>query len=143
MNQGCDCPSNRSHRTAALCVSQKLGCLLRFQTLLPSQKGSLCIAGTELKLFQGKVRGGDVCFTINNTWCDQRNIHFMASSCSPDLEYLTLLCRSFWLPREFAFVIITAVYIPPQANIGLALKELYGNISRLETVYPEAALIGF
>ncbi len=52
-----------------------------------------------------------------------------------------LLCRPFWLPREFTEIIITAVYIPPQANTDQALKELYGNISEQETVYPDAAFI--
>ncbi len=52
-----------------------------------------------------------------------------------------LLCRPFWLPREFTAIIITAVYIPPQANTDQALKELYGNISEQETAYPDAAFI--
>ncbi len=47
-----------------------------------------------------------------------------------------LLCRPFWLLREFTAIIITAVYIPPQANIDQALKELYGKISDQETVHP-------
>ncbi len=29
------------------------------------------------------------------------NIHSIKSFCSPDLEFHTLLCRPFWLPREF------------------------------------------
>ncbi len=52
-----------------------------------------------------------------------------------------ILCRPFWLPREFTAIIITAVYIPPQANTDQALKELYGNISEQETAYPDAAFI--
>ncbi len=51
------------------------------------------------------------------------------------------MCRPFWLPREFTAIIITAVYIPPQANTDQALKELYGNISEQETAYPDAAFI--
>ncbi len=34
----------------------------------------------------------------------------------PDIEYLMLLCRPFHLPREFTLVVITAVYVLPQAN---------------------------
>ncbi len=52
-----------------------------------------------------------------------------------------LLCWPFWLPREFAAIIITAVYIPPQANTDQALKELYGNISEQETAHPDAAFV--
>ncbi len=89
----------------------------------------------------GKSRGGGVCFYINNLWCDERNIHSIKSFCSPDLEFHTLLCRPFWLPREFTAIIITAVYIPPQANTDQALKELYRNISEQETTHPDAAFI--
>ncbi len=52
-----------------------------------------------------------------------------------------LLCRPFWLLREFTAIIITAVYIPPQANIDQALKELYGKISDQETVHPYATFV--
>ncbi len=85
------------------------------------------------KELTGKSRGGGVCFYINNSWCDERNLHSIKSFCSPDLEFHMLLCRPFWLPREFTAIIITAVYIPPQANTDQALKELYGNISEQET----------
>ncbi len=93
------------------------------------------------KELTGKSRGGGVCFFINNSWCDERNLHSIKSFCSPDLEFHMLLCRPFWLPREFTAIIITAVYIPPQANTDQALKELYGNISEQETAYPDAAFI--
>ncbi len=93
------------------------------------------------KELTGKSRGGGVCFYINNSWCNERNLHSIKSFCSPDLEFHMLLCRPFWLPREFTAIIITAVYIPPQANTNQALKELYGNISEQETTHPDAAFI--
>ncbi len=71
----------------------------------------------------------------------QSLIHSIKSFCSPDLEFHTLLCRPFWLPREFTAIIITAVYIPPQANTDQAIKELYKNISEQETTHPDAAFI--
>ncbi len=83
------------------------------------------------KELTGKSRGGGVCFYINNSWCNERNIHSIKSFCSPDLEFHTLLCRPFWLPRDFTAIIITAVYIPPQANTDQALKELYRYHGRL------------
>ncbi len=58
-----------------------------------------------------------------------------------DLECHMLLCRPFWLPREFTAIIIMAVYIPPQANTDQALRELYGNISEQETAHLDAAFI--
>ncbi len=94
-----------------------------------------------IKELTGKSRGGGVCFYINNSWCDERNLHSIKSFCSPDLEFHTLLYRPFWLPREITAIIITAVYIPPQANTDQALKELYGNISEQETAYPDAAFV--
>ncbi len=93
------------------------------------------------KELTGKSRGGGVCFYINNSWCNERNIHSIKSFCSPDLEFHTLLCRPFWLPREFTAIIITAGYIPPQANTDQALRELYRNISEQETAHPDAAFV--
>ncbi len=90
------------------------------------------------KELTGKSRGGGVCFYINNSSCDERNLHTYT-----DLEFHMLLCRPFWLPREFTAIIITAVYIPPQANTDQALKvkELYGNVSEQEAVQPDAAFV--
>ncbi len=96
---------------------------------------------TERKSSQGKAEAGGVCFYINNSWCNERNIHSIKSFCSPDLEFHTLLCRPFWLPREFTAIIITAVYIPPQANTDQALKELYRIISEQESAHPDAAFV--
>ncbi len=93
------------------------------------------------KELTGKSRVGGVCFYINNSWCDERNLHSIKSFCSPDLEFHMLLCRPFWLPREFTAIIITAVYIPPQANTDQALKELYRNISEQETAHPDVAFV--
>ncbi len=93
------------------------------------------------KELTGKSRGGVVCFYIKNSWCDERNLHSIKSFCSPDLEIYVLLCRPFWLPREFTAIIITAVYILPQANTDQALKELYSNMSEQETVHPYAAFV--
>ncbi len=93
------------------------------------------------KVLTGKSRGRGVCFYINNSWCDERNIHSIKSFCSLDLEFHMLLCRPFWLPREFTAIIIMAVYITPQANTDQALKELYGNISEQETMHPDAAFV--
>ncbi len=93
------------------------------------------------KELTGKSRGGGICFYIDNLWCDERNLHSIKLFCSPDLEFHMLLCRPFWLPRQFTAIIITAVYIPFQANTDQALKTLYGNKSEQETVHPDAAFV--
>ncbi len=87
-----------------------------------------------------KSIGGGVCCYINS-WCDERNLHSIKSFCSSDLEFHMLLCQPFWLPREFTAIIITAVYILPQANTDQALKELYGNISEQEIAHSDAAFV--
>ncbi len=46
----------------------------------------------------GKIKGGGVCFMINKKWCDPRNISILSRSCSPHLEYLSIICRPFYLP---------------------------------------------
>ncbi len=77
----------------------------------------------------GKTKGGGVCFMINKKWCDPRNISILSHSCSPHLEHLSIICRPFYLPREFSSIIATAVYIPPQADTSLALSKLHNVLS--------------
>jgi hypothetical protein len=76
---------------------------------------------------------------INDGWCNN-NIQELKSFCSPKLAFLTIKCRPFYQPREFSSVIVTAVYIPPQAD-KTALKELHWTLCKQEIIYPEGAFI--
>ena len=58
----------------------------------------------------------------------------LKSFCSPDLEYLTIKCQPYYLPREFSAIIATA-------DTTASLKELHWSLCKLETTYPEAAYI--
>ncbi len=89
----------------------------------------------------GKNKGGGVCFMINKKWCDPRNISILSCSCSPHLEHLSIICRPFYLPREFSSIVITAVYIPPQADTSLALSNLHDVLSGYNNKHPDAAFI--
>ena len=73
------------------------------------------------KHLSGKRKGGGVCFMINNLCCNHNNIQELKFFCSPDLEFLTIKCRPFNLPREFSSVIVTVVYIPPPADTKTGL----------------------
>ena len=76
---------------------------------------------------------------INNNWCSQSQATH--SSCSPHIEALTVICRPFYLPREITVVIIMAVYIPPDANVSIALNYLHGAISKQQQAYPDGVHI--
>ncbi len=89
----------------------------------------------------GKSKGGGVCFMTNKKWCDSRNISSLSRSFSPHLEHLSIICRPFYLPREFSAVIVTAAYIPPQADTGLALSKLHDVISGYINKHPDTAFI--
>ena len=78
---------------------------------------------------------------INDSWCNRNNIQELMSFSSPDLEFLTIKCRPYYLPRELSSVIFTAMYIPPQADTKTAIKELHWTLCKLETIYPEAVFI--
>ncbi|KAK1802599.1 hypothetical protein P4O66_004169 [Electrophorus voltai] len=80
----------------------------------------------------GKSRGGGVCVTVNNSWCNNANVVTLARSCSPNLELLTLKLRPFYLPQEFTSVIINTMYIPPQANMDTALCELHKALTQFQ-----------
>ncbi len=89
----------------------------------------------------GKNKGGGVCFFINKKWCDPRNISILSCSCSPHLEHLSIICRPFYLPREFSSIVVTAVYIPPQADTSLALSKLHDELNGYVNKHPGAACI--
>ncbi len=78
---------------------------------------------------------------INKKWCDPRNISILSCSCSPHLEHLSIICRPFYLPQEFTSIIVTAVYIPPQADTSLALSKLHDELSGYINKHPDAASI--
>ena len=61
--------------------------------------------------------------------------------CSPELETMTVLCRPFYLPRELTVVLVTAVYVPPGANVSTAVSQLRELISRQQKAHPEGAFI--
>ncbi len=90
----------------------------------------------------GKSKGGGVCFMINKKWCDPRNISSLSRSCSPHLGHLSIIWCPFYLPREFSSIIVTAVYIPPQADTGLALSKLHDVLSGYINKRPDAAIAG-
>ncbi len=77
----------------------------------------------------GKTKGGGVCFMINKKWCYPRSIYILSPSCSPHLGHLSIICRPFYLPREFSSIIVTAAYIPPQADTSLDLCKLHDVLS--------------
>ncbi len=89
----------------------------------------------------GKTKGGGMCFMTNKKWCDPRNISILSCSCSPHLEHLSIICRPFYLPREFSSIVITAIYIPPQTDTSLALSKLHDVLSGYINKHPDAAFI--
>lgn len=61
--------------------------------------------------------------------------------CSPDLEFVTLRYRPFYLPREFTIVFVTAVYIPPSANASVAVDILQSSVNKLLSTHPDGIFI--
>ncbi len=82
-----------------------------------------------------------MCFFINKKWCDPRNISILSRSCSPHLEHLSIICRPFYLPREFSSIVVSAVYISPQADTSLALSILHDKLIGYINKHPGAAFI--
>ncbi len=75
----------------------------------------------------GKTKGGGVCFMINKKWCDPRNV--------------SIIFCPFYLPWEFSSIVVTAVFILPQADTSLALSKLHDELSGYIIKHPDAASI--
>ncbi len=87
----------------------------------------------------GKSRGGGLCIYVYENWCNNGTI--IDRHCSPDVEYMSVRCRPFFLPRELTVVIVTAVYIPPDASVNTALSLLLNTINEQQRVYPNGVHI--
>ncbi|KAM9779978.1 NACHT, LRR and PYD domains-containing protein 3-like [Neosynchiropus ocellatus] len=86
-----------------------------------------------------KRSGGGVCFFIKERWCSDTEI--LRRSCSPELETLSIRCRPFYLPREFASIILVAVYTPPEAGASSAARQLAAHVTELENAHPHSAVL--
>lgn len=51
------------------------------------------------------------------------------------------MCRLFYLPRELSVVVITAVYLPPDANVSVPLLLLHDVITGQMQDYPEGTFL--
>ena len=95
-------------------------------------------------ILSGKSKGGGICFYINQCWCN--DVKVILQSCSPDLESFFITCRPFYSPREFTSFILAGVYIPPQADVREAQRQLADQIlgveSRRDNTYSPVIVIG-
>ena len=87
----------------------------------------------------GKRRGGGVCFLVNTRWCS--DVKVISRACFPDVEFLTIQCRPFYLPREMSSVTLVAAYIHPTANLPTALGLLADEITKCENTRPDSTVI--
>ncbi|XP_073669588.1 uncharacterized protein [Paramisgurnus dabryanus] len=87
----------------------------------------------------GKSRGGGLCIYVNKDWCTNSTV--IDKYCSPDIELLVVKCRPFYLPREFTVAVVTAVYIPPDADRNSALGHALIAIDKQQNNYPEGIFI--
>lgn len=67
-------------------------------------------------------------------WTETGNV--TEKTCMDELEPLSISLCPFYLPREFGHVIVTALYIPPSANITRASQTIYQCIEKLQTASP-------
>ncbi len=80
-----------------------------------------------------------MCIYVSNAWCTSTDI--IKTHCSPDIEYLILKCRPFYVPREFHNYSYHGCLYPPRANAKMALEELHNIINSQMNAYPEGAVI--
>ncbi len=72
-------------------------------------------------------RGGALGVYMNHAWCS--GAVKVEGRRSPDVKFLMLTCRPFYLPKKFISVDIVAVDVPTEVNSKNALLELYDVIN--------------
>ena len=68
-----------------------------------------------------------------------RNFTIKDKHCDDNLEYLTMSCRPFYLPREFNCVYLTVAYVPPGGDKQAAAELLSNCVSNIDDKCPEGA----
>ena len=88
----------------------------------------------------GKERAGGVCIYVNERWCHKNNVHVTDSMGTPDIELLTVVCRPFYLPREFPKITVNVVYIHPNADYTEAIKIITDKVHAQQTACPDGVI---
>ncbi|KAK0155085.1 hypothetical protein N1851_002601 [Merluccius polli] len=87
----------------------------------------------------GKSIGGGLCVYVLENWCSDSRV--IDTYCSPDLEAMSVQCRPFYLPRELTAAFVTAVYIPPGANVSMALGQLQLMVAKQQRAHPDGGTL--
>lgn len=118
------------------------------ETWLTDKISDSCVNVDNFELFRGdrtkesgKSRGGGVCIYVGSKWCHVNNVSVRYRLCSPICEILTVSARPYYLPRELSHVLVTAIYVPPSANIKDAADIITSHVHDLETSSPDALKI--
>lgn len=119
-------PGNRYARDCCVMIITKTWLHSDIPDASMQLAGPTLLRGDRTK-HSGKSRGGGLYIYVHNNWCNNGTV--IDNHGSPDLEYMSVRCRPFFLPRELTVVIITAVYIPPHANVTTALSLLLNTIN--------------
>ena len=56
--------------------------------------------------------------------------------CTQDIEILTISVRPFYLPREFGQIMVSVVYVPPQANTSKASNYIRNVYDKFQSLSP-------
>ena len=86
-----------------------------------------------------KQKGGGVYAYINSNWCNNSTVKL--STCSENLELLSLVCRPYYLPREISCIVLIVVYIPGKGNHSIAADNIMEHVNLLETSHPDSAIL--
>ena len=58
-----------------------------------------------------KSKGGGLCISVNEQWCHPNKITIKDKSCSKKAEIVIIGHRPCYIPLEFSYVILTAIYV--------------------------------
>ena len=82
-----------------------------------------------------KQHGGGVGIYINERWC--KNVTLKQQYCDDNVEYITISCRPFYLPREFCNVYVTVAYVPPSGDFTQASEILSNCVTFMDENCPK------
>lgn len=86
----------------------------------------------------GKSRGGGLLMLVNKNYCTNATVK--QRFCDADIEFMRIVLRPSYLPREYTCITIIVVYIPPDGNKGNAINLLTQAIDTALCQNPDSAL---
>lgn len=88
-----------------------------------------------------KQLGGGLILYINDKYCN--NFQIVQTYCHPNVEFMIVNLRPFYLPREFSNIFVFVLYIPERKKLAEVKEIIENHVTDLSRKKPDALFLRF